>query len=1189
MAIKSAPFNLLAFPQFWEPPILSLNVLVLPKGDPMAFVPPFPLAALALEAAIIPGTQALPAAAAVSVRRPLDLMIAANRPALFAAIAAAIPVRTHDAGPVLPHPPVQVKKSRTGPYAAAIGNGRSRTPFLVSGDEYECVVRDSQSALPPPAGDPPRDFYWEEIYGFVLRQSLLARELGLLYETSLDLTGIDALAHGGYLYVDMAAGSDYVALSRSLFAARIPALGARRRVFASVLFPVDDAGNFDHVFSEAVAYDDGFAKIVHASQAQTAAVVESARSTMAPVKDTGIRLGWDDEQVAIWMNRQLGVNAYDPGLPPPGSPLGVASYRVDVFDDVAGRWQSLNRAQGDLTLEGIPIGAFDSELGVETLPVNLANNPAGEFWLPGFFTTWGGGSLAVTDPTPFQIAGNLDPIGVPVYSPVGADAVPLRYGRDYQFRVRLADLSGGGPGMDEAALNPARAALAKAPFRRFSPPKTVRAIRTDAADARAAHYQVFRPLLGYPDILYTDTPNVVGDLTAQTAQAQVERREPALPDPDATQIRIDVSVQTLARDPLARSTAAQAFVPVYSTTRDFPADSSQPLELDVEFVDVASVTGFQAGAPTDGPLVLPSARAARLTFTPIGKPDDAQPYWGSEASRVGSAPISLYLSAPSADERNLLLPPALGPQMMAIFLQPDVQRTPVQVAEMVAAGLRHQAPADLASRLAVQLDVPHADVTFSSPSGTRTVFACSSGLRHTLNPDRSSISFSAKTDLIHHWLIAMRFTIDRDWTWKALGEPAFEVLRDGVVAGQIQLPGILGDAALQQGDREHTSVIFMDAFDPKPGPPPDYPAEIETLYTLRPLFRTPPADADGPFDFPLRLPVTTPPQQTPKLVSAGLALGPYRTGERYASTEERPRMLSLQFDRPPADPRDQYFGRVLAYGPDPMLTDTSVPVPDPAEPPLPLDPEEIRVIEPGQPDDLAGFNAMQPLTQSSQSPESPACYLLPLPPGMDQDSPELLGFFVYELRVGHDKQRWCTAQSRFGRPLRVAGVQHPAPPLRCTVSRHSDRVRVSSPLATPVLNGRNVRAVPPATLMQALLYAQVLQVDGQSWRNILILRSAGEVLSPPVPVKEDARFLPVLAEFLQGAIVGALGMLGLPLDCPLSVVVMELLPENSGHPNKAVFEPVPVSPLGAGLGRVRILRTSALTPVPAICPPKVPI
>ena len=1186
MPIKSAPFNLLAFPQFWEPPILSLNVLVLPKGDPMALAPPFPAGVLALEAAIIPGTQALPAAAAVTVRRPLDLVIAANRPGLFTAIAAAIPVRAHDAGPVALHPAVQVKKSRTEPYAAATGNGQSRTPFLVSGDEYECVVRDSESALPVPPGDPPRDFFWEEIYGFVLRQPLLARELGLLYQTSVDLTGIDALLRGGYLYADMAAGSDYAALPRSLFAARIPALGERRRVFASVLFPVDDASNFDHVTSEAAAYDDGFAKIVHASQARTAAVVETARTTMAPVKDIGIRLGWDDEQVAIWMNRQLGVNAYDPGQPPPGSPLGVASYRVDVFDDAAGQWQSLNHAQADLALAGIPIGAFDSELGVETLPVNLGNDPKGEFWLPSFFTTWGGGSLAVTDPTPFQLSGKMDPIGVPVYTAVGADAVPLRYGRDYQFRVRLADLSGGGPGADEMPFNPARAAIAKAPFRRFSPPKNVRAIRTDGAEAgaRAAHYRIFRPLLGYPDILYTDTPNAVADLMTQIDQAQEERRETALPDPDATQIRIDVAVQTLVRDPLARSTAAQAFVPVYSTTRDFPGDSSEPLELDVEFADAGSVTNFQAGAPAEGTLVLPSARAVRLTFTPIGRPDDAQPYWGSEAARVGSAPVSLYVSAPSADERNLLLPPALGPQIMAIFLQPDVERTPVQLAEMVAAGLRHQAPADLASRLAAQLDVPHTGLIFSAPSGTRTVYACSSGLRHTLNPDRSSISFSAKTDLIHHWLIAIRFTIDRDWTWKALGQPAFEVLRDGLAVGQIQLPGILGDAALQQGDREHTSVIFMDAFDPKPGPPPDFPAEIETLYTVKPLFGTAPDDADGPFDFRLRLPVTTPPQQTPKLVSAGLALGPYQAGERYASTEERPRMLYLQFDGPLADGRDQYFGRVLAYGPDPVLTDPSVTVPDPAEPPLPLDPEEIRVIEQGQPADLAGFNAMQPLTQSSGSDN---CYLLPLPPGMNQDSPELLGFFVYELRVGHDKQRWCTAQARFGRPLRVAGVQHPAPPLRCTVSRHADAVRVSGPFATPVLGGRNVRAVPPNTQMHALLYAQVLQVDGQSWRNILILRSAGFVLQPQILVQEDEQLLSALAQFQQPDIVKALGTLGLPLDAPLSVVLMEMLPPHS----RAVVpvEVPPPSPVGAGLGQVRILRASVLTPVPAICPPKVPI
>jgi hypothetical protein len=1186
MAIKSAPFNLLAFPQFWEPPLLSLHVLVLPKGDPMAFAPAFPDCTLVVEAAIIPGTQVLPASAAVSVRRPLDLVTATNRPAVFQAIADAIPVRAH-LGPVAPHPAVQVKKSRTQPYAEAIAGGRSRTPFLVPADEYECVVRDGDSALPPPAGDPPRDFYWEEIYGFVLRQPILARELGLLYETSVDLTGIDALAHGGYLYADMAAGSDYLAMPRTLFAARIPALSSRRRVFASVLFPVDDAGNFDHVFSEAVTYDDGFAKIVHASQAQTAAVVESTRTNMAPVKDIGIRLGWDDEQVAIWMNRQLGVNAYDPGQQPPGSPLGVASYRVDVFDDAANQWQSLNRAQGDLVLAEIPIGAFDGELGVETLPVNLNNNQTGEFWLPSFFTTWGGSSLVVTDPTPFQLSGHLEPIGDPVYSAVGDGAVPLRYGNDYQFRVRLADLTGGGPGMDEMPLNPARAGTATATFLRFSPPKAVRAIRTDDAEAktRSAHYQVFRPLLGYPDILYTGTPNVIDDLMTQVDQAQEERRETALPDPDATQVRIDISVQTLIGDPLANSTTAQAFVPLYSTMRDFPAASSGPLELEVEFRDVASVTGFQAGAPAEGPLVLPSARAVRLTFTSIGKPDGDRPYWGSEASRIGSSPLSLYLSAPSVDERNLLLPPALGPQIMAIFLQPDVERTPVQIAEMVAAGLRHQAPADLASRLAVQLDVPHAGLTYSSPTDTRMVFACSDALRHTLNPDRSSITFSAKTDLIHHWLVALRFTIDRDWTWKALGETAFEVQRDGVPVGQIQLPGILGDPARQQGDREHTSVVFMDAFDPKPGPPPDFPVEINTLYTLRPLFRTMPDDSDGPFEFPLHLPVTTPPHQTPKLVSAGLALGPYQTGERYASTEERPRLLYLQFDGPPGDPQDQYFARVLAYGPDPMLLDPAVTVPDPAEPPLPLDPEEIRVIEQGQPNDLAGYNAMQPLTQSS---ESPGCYLLPLPPGMNQNSPELLGFFVYELRVGHDKDRWCTAQGRFGRALRVAGVQHPAPPLRSTVSRYGDRVRVSSPYAIPVLDGRNVRAVPPHTEIYALLYAQVLQVDGKSWRNILILRAKGSVLAPQVVARGDARFLPAVAEFLQPNIVAALGSLALPLDSPLSVVVLEMLPENPPPPIQFI-PPPPPSPVAEGLGQVRILRASALTPVPEICPPKAPI
>jgi hypothetical protein len=50
--------------------------------------------------------------------------------------------------------------------------------------------------------------------------------------------------------------------------------------------------------------------------------------------------------------------------------------------------------------------------------------------------------------------------------------------------------------------------------------------------------------------------------------------------------------------------------------------------------------------------------------------------------------------------------------------------------------------------------------------------------------------------------------------------------------------------------------------------------------------------------------------------------------------------------------------------------------------------------------------------------------------------------------------------------------------------------------------------------------------------------------------------------------------LALPHGTPLSVVVAELLPEESSP-----FE----DPLGRDLGQVRMLRVSPLTPVPAVC------
>jgi hypothetical protein len=311
------------------------------------------------------------------------------------------------------------------------------------------------------------------------------------------------------------------------------------------------------------------------------------------------------------------------------------------------------------------------------------------------------------------------------------------------------------------------------------------------------------------------------------------------------------------------------------------------------------------------------------------------------------------------------------------------------------------------------------------------------------------------------------------------------------------------------------------------------------------------------------------------LASAGIAQSPYTRAPDYSWTNARRRVLWLELSEPLDNPRDAYFARVLNYAPDPVLTGDQVlsnvaPVSVPPEPPLPVDPELIRIISAGMSDDRSGLDAMQALIPS----DSPLHFGVPLPPGLTADSPELFGFFVYELRVGH-AQGWSTAQGRFGRPLRVTGVQHPAPVLLCTPSRLPDGITVSAPYALPVFGGKNLTPVPPRSELWILLYAQVTQADGEDHRNVLLGRK-------PAPVT-DKRFnerlgfsamgLPGYGVWDEEEIAGLLRALGLPLSSSLSVLAVETLPELGRRGD----------PLGANLGYVRILRSSPLAPVPAIC------
>ena len=283
-------------------------------------------------------------------------------------------------------------------------------------------------------------------------------------------------------------------------------------------------------------------------------------------------------------------------------------------------------------------------------------------------------------------------------------------------------------------------------------------------------------------------------------------------------------------------------------------------------------------------------------------------------------------------------------------------------------------------------------------------------------------------------------------------------------------------------------------------------------------------------------------------------------------------MLWLEFAEPPVDPGDAYFVRVLAKAPDPMLLSTDELLPDATgtplpETPLPLDPEWMRLITPGQLPDESGLSAMQSIGgRTANAPQ----YMIPLPPDLDASSTELFGFFVYEVRLGHTAARWSTAQGRYGPMLRVAGVQHPAPPLICQAARVKSDILVKAPYATPTFNGANVRPPVPHTDLWAVLYARVRQADGTAWRNVLLVQT--QLFAPPAGNDPVSAGIPILygeGSFAADAVSAGLTRLGLPNDEPLTVLVAELF-----------ADPPEANPLGSRLGQARLLRVSPLISVP---------
>jgi hypothetical protein len=1144
---------LLPYLQRWDGTQLSLRLLAAPQASPLAPLAPgepaFVDADFQFEVRLIQGLAAIPTNATAFTPAVKPGLHPPQARAICQALLANLPIDP-TITPVNPRTSsAKFLKYAPPPYRAVSGYANGRNPFVTTGDSYHCALK-----TPPAVGtvlksDPPK-LSWGKVMAAALRQPLLSQSTGLVrpYDITPPAHFFD---DGGWIYVSLVAGSPGSTLlgmpdALKIYAARVPPLDAARSLFTSVLFPVaavPPPGDYDDLFREVVDYDDGFAKLVYANQPPCLDPLNEVDDGSRPAEEHGIQLGWDDEQIATWLNRQI-----DPagGL---DAPMGVFGYRIDGRRPADATWSSLVLGTTKVTIGALDLGTWSGEFQTEIAPHKLMGDTSGTYWIPSYYTAWNGASLAGLDPVATQLKG-ITPNAAVVGN---APSLSLRYGENYEFRVRLVDHTRGGPQLDEEPANPAPQPLAPLTFLRWVRPGPLRMASPPPIEpvpaAAPNALTVLRPRLGYPSYVYAG--GSAADLIADLPVAASEKRGVGLSDPDVDRVQIEVAVQCPGEDTGFRS--------VYVTTRAFPAGLDASLTLDLSWQDIANV--FTLTAPATGPIPIPTARRVRVSLTALAANKPA--YYGADDVRLGQT--SQYLLRKESQVETSLLAMASSEAILGIFLQPDVNVDSVVASAQKAAGQGFAGPQNSLGRLAAALDLEPFETGLRAQAGHRVLFGCAPSLRNVIGPDGASIKFTALGDITRHWVVAIRLDLDRDWSWAGLS--CLVVERDGAEVGRLWPRNAVGQEALSPPQRDRSNIVFFDAIDPKPAAG-TFPAELHLNYKVTAVFQSAPTSADPPETFALHLPITTPPAQIPKLTSVGVAQTAYARDAGYTSTEVRTKVLWLEFDQPIQNPNDLYFARMLAVAPDPVLTDAGD-MPDLAEPPLPIDPEMIRAISPGQSDDEAGLSAMQPLTPTN----SPRHFLLPIPSGYQVDSPELFGFFTYELRVGH-QIGWSTAQGRFGSPLRVTGMQHPAPTLLCSVTRNSVGLEVSAPFADPVLNSVSVQPFPPLSEMWFLLYAQVHQADDADRRNLLLSRRHGIAVQQKWDVKSQRPSAQNgTVTWSQPEIVRLLDDYLLDAHTPLSCIAVETLPGT--QPN--------VDPLGVGLGYERFLRTSPLTAVPAQC------
>jgi hypothetical protein len=1226
---KNRRYTLMAFPQGFDGKKIKLNILFIPVNRnplqpvdfPVAFVAsgettPFVKIKPKFEAKIVSGLDDFPVSNATAGPRvpvPVPLILKHeddNKEDLLRGIGEQYKHKlnlnhTNQKAEKVRQPEMSVAKYLPHSYRDAFNFTTSRHPNARTDDSYHCAFRKEKNPVMPNHSE---DVSWGQLFAHILRQPLLARACGLIYESELEVQP-GWFDKGGYIYVDLVNPNEYQTLQNATlgdpggafikrYAARIPALkkGEPRTLFAPMLFPVihqtpattPPKGEWDKIFAETSAYDDGFAKIVHANQPVSSNLLAESQDGFHPVKDAGIRLAWDDEQLLIWYYRQLTENPSDPGSGERvDAPLGVSGYRIDV-KEADGKWSSLNTVKARNLDHAWEIKGADTkiikgrqlELPYQVYPTQIDGEANSLFWLPMYYTNWIGRSLVLKNSDAIKIYhqdlnNEKDFAGKPkqvspeqIYDEI-SPLVDLRYGNEYTFRVRMTDLTGGGPVQDDNFPEVITSQEASWEFKRYIAPAK---LRMDVPELLVKHrieyynailhedsgkmeYKAYpsvfirRPLLSYPAVVFTGKYQAKGkdpvELLTKVADKLLQESiaeggsytdlkrafVDGIADPDVVKVDVVVEVESLGLDNLLSRDGKENYIPLYTTTRKFPDDFESALHIFVKFIDCPVLNFHNSPDPLNNSdytmtmldslndIILPTARKVRVTLRALCEGDES--YFGFTNddnhdldSRYGKETRLLFYKE-SVDEKDLLTGKANIPILQGIYLQPDpVFHWDGKIATALLQRENSAHMPDIVQRLATQLGVESKGMTLVGKKGERVVFGCSSRIRHNLAPDNSSITFASKDDLINHWLGCFVYRMNRDWSWNGLKNISFTIDRkkkfrkDEVSEienlpsiGEIEVKRTVSFEALQPNiygkiDRSGTTIVYIDAIEPKTSLKNSsgrlkFPDELKLNYLLHSNLKENHGNVhDAPEIKKLDLPTTINPSQVPKLISAGYALTPYQPRDNYSSTDIRQRYLWLEFAEPVENPDDTMYCRILANAPDQLISNNHPSLLlAPEEPALQLDPEYIRTVIEGQSDDMAGSGAMQVMEKSGNSPVH---YLMPVPPGMHPDSPELFGFFTYEFRIGHghwpekSDNLWSTAQARFGRPLRVTGIQHPAPTLVCAVARDEEKMYVNAPYAKAVYHGKNVTADPPRTQLWCLLYAQVKRADNTEWRNILL-------------------------------------------------------------------------------------------------------